>query len=131
MTVNIKQVGNVVIIEGDSKEEFFKNSRNKVFFTSSGGFGFEVKKKGKKTIWEGIVEEEADLNEILTFIDKEKQKTKADSAIKKMTDNFLYSLTRLNQEFNLAQISLVGISNDVTFLENIDLNTIIDFFSLL
>ena len=84
---NIKQVGNVVIIEGDSKEEFFKNSRNKVFFTSSGGFGFEVKKKGKNTIWEGIVEEEADLNEILTFIDKEKQKTKADSAIKKIATN--------------------------------------------
>ena len=43
-----------------------------------------------------------------------------DSAIKKMTDNFLYSLTRLNQELKNSQISLIGISNDVTFLENID-----------
>jgi cell division control protein 6 len=43
-----------------------------------------------------------------------------DSAIKKMTDNFLYSMTRLNQELKNSQISLIGISNDVTFLENID-----------
>ena len=102
MTVNIKQVGNVVIIEGDSKEEFFKNSRNKVFFTSSGGFGFEIKKKGKKTIWEGIVEEEADLNEILTFIDKEKQKTKADSAIKKI------ATSRKQKQVAQAEIKRIG-----------------------
>jgi cell division control protein 6 len=37
-----------------------------------------------------------------------------------MSDTFLYSLTRLNQELNNAQISIIGISNDVTFLENID-----------
>jgi len=40
--------------------------------------------------------------------------------IKKMDDNFLYSFTRLNQELTNAQISLIGISNEVTFLENID-----------
>jgi len=40
--------------------------------------------------------------------------------VKKIGDNFLYSFTRLNQEFNHAQISFIGISNDVTFLENID-----------
>jgi len=43
-----------------------------------------------------------------------------DQAVKKISDNFLYSLTRLNQELHLGQISLIGISNDVTFLENID-----------
>ncbi|MAH49384.1 cell division control protein Cdc6 [Candidatus Pacearchaeota archaeon] len=43
-----------------------------------------------------------------------------DQAIKKMSDSFLYSLTRLNSELSQAQISLIGISNDVTFLENID-----------
>jgi len=37
-----------------------------------------------------------------------------------MSDNFLYSLTRLNQELKNSQISIIGISNDVTFLENID-----------
>jgi cell division control protein 6 len=43
-----------------------------------------------------------------------------DQAIKKIDDNFLYNLTRLNSELSKAQISLIGISNDVTFLENID-----------
>lgn len=43
-----------------------------------------------------------------------------DQAVKKINDGFLYSLTRLNSELSKAQISLVGISNDVTFLENID-----------
>jgi cell division control protein 6 len=37
-----------------------------------------------------------------------------------MSDNFLYSMTRLNQELINSQISIIGISNDVTFLENID-----------
>jgi len=43
-----------------------------------------------------------------------------DQAVKKISDSFLYSLTRLNSELSKAQISLIGISNDITFLENID-----------
>jgi cell division control protein 6 len=43
-----------------------------------------------------------------------------DQAVKKIDDSFLYSLTRLNSELSKAQISIIGISNDVTFLENID-----------
>ncbi|MBP7708461.1 orc1/cdc6 family replication initiation protein [Candidatus Pacearchaeota archaeon] len=43
-----------------------------------------------------------------------------DQAIKKIDDGFLYNLTRLNSELSKAQISFIGISNDVTFLENID-----------
>jgi cell division control protein 6 len=43
-----------------------------------------------------------------------------DQAVAKMGDSFLYSITRLNQELSKAQISIIGISNDVTFLENID-----------
>ncbi|MFZ5955112.1 MAG: ORC1-type DNA replication protein [Nanoarchaeota archaeon] len=43
-----------------------------------------------------------------------------DQAVKKISDNFLYNLTRLNSELAKAQISLIGISNDITFLENID-----------
>jgi archaeal cell division control protein 6 len=43
-----------------------------------------------------------------------------DQAVKKISDSFMYSLTRLNSELSNAQISLVGISNDITFLENID-----------
>ncbi len=43
-----------------------------------------------------------------------------DQAVKKMSSNFIYTLTRLNTELKNAQISLVGISNSLTFMENID-----------
>ncbi|MGC9309227.1 MAG: ORC1-type DNA replication protein [Candidatus Nanoarchaeia archaeon] len=43
-----------------------------------------------------------------------------DQAVSKISDGFLYNLTRLNSELSQAQISLIGISNDVTFLDNID-----------
>jgi cell division control protein 6 len=43
-----------------------------------------------------------------------------DQAVKKIDDNFLYNLTRLNSELNKAQISIIGISNDLYFLDNLD-----------
>jgi cell division control protein 6 len=43
-----------------------------------------------------------------------------DQAVKKIGTNFLYNLTRLNSELSNAQIGVIGISNDITFLENID-----------
>jgi cell division control protein 6 len=43
-----------------------------------------------------------------------------DQAVKKITDNFIYTLTRSNSELKNAQISLVGISNSLTFMENLD-----------
>ena len=43
-----------------------------------------------------------------------------DQAVKKINDEFLYNLTRLNSELNKKQIILVGISNDLRFLEGLD-----------
>lgn len=43
-----------------------------------------------------------------------------DQAVKKISDNFLYNLTRLNSELSKTQIVLVGISNDLRFLDSID-----------
>jgi len=43
-----------------------------------------------------------------------------DQLVKKISNNFLYNLTRLNAELSKSQISIVGISNDLTFLENVD-----------
>jgi archaeal cell division control protein 6 len=43
-----------------------------------------------------------------------------DQAVKKMSDNFIYTLTRMNAELKNAQISLVGISNSLNFLDNLD-----------
>jgi len=43
-----------------------------------------------------------------------------DQAVKKISDNFIYTLTRLNTELKNAQISIVGISNSLTFMDNLD-----------
>jgi len=43
-----------------------------------------------------------------------------DQTVKKISDDFLYNLTRLNQDLSKAQISIVGISNNLTFLDEID-----------
>ena len=43
-----------------------------------------------------------------------------DQIVNKISNNFLYSLTRLNSELSQSQISVVGISNDLTFLDNVD-----------
>ncbi len=43
-----------------------------------------------------------------------------DQAVKKINDEFLYNLTRLNTELKDKQIILVGISNDLRFLDSLD-----------
>lgn len=43
-----------------------------------------------------------------------------DQAVKKMSDSFIYTLTRMNSELKNAQISLVGISNSLTFMDDLD-----------
>ncbi len=68
---------------------------------------------------------EAVYNKFVDLIDKEKQLLilildEVDQAVKKISDNFLYNLTRLNSELSKTQISLVGISNDLRFLDNLD-----------
>ncbi len=82
-----------------------------------GQLGGEVPSTGLPTdqIWSKFIELVDTKKQLVVFIFDE-----IDQAIKKISDNFLYSLTRLNQELTKAQISLIGISNDVTFLENID-----------
>ncbi|MBI5803605.1 orc1/cdc6 family replication initiation protein [Candidatus Pacearchaeota archaeon] len=68
---------------------------------------------------------EAVYNKFIDIVDSEKQTLvlvldEIDQTIKKITDNFLYNLTRLNSELSKAKISVVGISNDLTFLDEID-----------
>ncbi len=64
-------------------------------------------------------------NKFLEIIDKDKQflvliLDEIDQAVKKISSDFLYNLTRLNSELSKTQICLVGISNDLTFLEGLD-----------
>lgn len=43
-----------------------------------------------------------------------------DQAVKKIEEGFLYNLTRLNSELKNSQLSVIGISNDLVFLDNVD-----------
>lgn len=64
-------------------------------------------------------------NKFIEVIESEKQLIvlildEVDQAVKKENENFLYNLTRLNSELSKSQICLVGISNDLTFLDTLD-----------
>ena len=43
-----------------------------------------------------------------------------DSLVDKIGSQFLYSITRVNQEMEKTKITLVGIANNISFLENLD-----------
>ncbi len=64
-------------------------------------------------------------NRFIELIDSEKQflvliLDEIDQAVKKISSDFLYNLTRLNSELAKTQIAIVGISNDLTFLDGLD-----------
>ena len=61
----------------------------------------------------------------IELIDSEKQLVvlvldEIDQAVKKISSDFLYNLTRLNSELSNTQICIVGISNNLTFLDELD-----------
>lgn len=43
-----------------------------------------------------------------------------DQAVEKISDTFIYNLTRLNATLKQAQICIIGISNSLTFMDNLD-----------
>jgi len=57
---------------------------------------------------------EKDKSVVLLVLDE------VDQLIKKTGDNIFYNLTRINEELKNSQITIVGISNNTTFIENID-----------
>ncbi len=80
-------------------------------------FGGEVPATGLPT--------QAVYDRFLEIIDGEKQTIvlildEIDQTAKKISDDFLYNLTRLNSELAKSQICLVGISNNLTFLDELD-----------
>ena len=83
-----------------------------------------IKKLGSEVPNTGLPTETV-YNKFIELIDKEKQLLvlifdEIDQAVKKISDSFLYNLTRLNSELSKSQICIVGISNDLTFLEGLD-----------
>lgn len=64
-------------------------------------------------------------NKLFELIDKERQiillaLDELDALVKKIGDELLYNLTRINSELTNSKISLIGISNDISFTENLD-----------
>jgi cell division control protein 6 len=64
-------------------------------------------------------------SKFLRLIDQEKQLIvlildEIDQTVKKISNDFLYNLTRLNSELSKSQMSIVGISNNLTFLDELD-----------
>jgi cell division control protein 6 len=80
-------------------------------------FGGEVPTTGLPT--------QAVYDKFIETIDSEKQLIvlildEIDQTTKKISNDFLYNLTRLNPELSKSQICLVGISNNLTFLDELD-----------
>ncbi len=83
-----------------------------------------IKKLGGKVPNTGLPTETV-YSRFIDLIDSEKQflvliLDEIDQAVKKISSDFLYNLTRLNSELSKTQICIVGISNDLTFLEGLD-----------
>jgi len=79
--------------------------------------GGEVPNTGlpTQTVYNKFIELVDDKEQLLVLILDE-----IDQTTKKISNDFLYNLTRLNSELSKSQICIVGISNDLTFLDEID-----------
>ncbi len=83
-----------------------------------------VKEFGKEVPTTGLPTDEV-YNIFYSLIDKEKKVIllvldEIDQLTKKIGDEILYNLTRINSELKNAQIGIIGISNNLVFAENLD-----------
>jgi len=83
-----------------------------------------LKKLGSKVPATGLPTDQL-YHRFVDLIDTKKQiliviLDEIDQAVKRIGDEFLYTFTRLNTELTKAQITLVGISNDLKFLDTLD-----------
>ena len=83
-----------------------------------------IKKLGEEVPATGLPTQ-AVYTQFIELIDRKKQLVvlildEIDQTVKKISDGFLYNLTRLNSELSKSQIIMVGISNNLTFLDEID-----------
>ncbi len=83
-----------------------------------------LNKLGKKVPMTGLPTDQL-YRKFIDAVDSKKQiiiiiLDEIDRAVKKIGDEFLYNFTRLNSELNKSQISIIGISNDLKFIEILD-----------
>tara|TARA_Y100000310_G_scaffold174669_3_gene174785 strand:+ start:12452 stop:13696 length:1245 start_codon:yes stop_codon:yes gene_type:complete len=83
-----------------------------------------IKKMGGEVPSTGLPTE-AVYSKFIDLIDEKKQLIvlildEIDQTVKKISSDFLYNLTRMNSELSKTQICVVGISNNLTFLDELD-----------
>ncbi|MCX6814110.1 MAG: orc1/cdc6 family replication initiation protein [Candidatus Aenigmarchaeota archaeon] len=79
---------------------------------------------GEKVPYTGLPTSEL-YNRFFRLLDASRQNVvlvldEIDSLVDKIGSLFLYNLTRINQDLEKTKITLVGISNNISFLENLD-----------
>jgi cell division control protein 6 len=85
----------------------------------------EIIKKLGGSVPETGLPTQAVYNRFIEILDSEKQSLvlildEIDQTVKKISNDFLYNLTRLNSELSKTRICIVGISNNLTFLDELD-----------
>ncbi|MFA5992350.1 MAG: orc1/cdc6 family replication initiation protein [Candidatus Pacearchaeota archaeon] len=104
--------------------EYINCKMKKVSDTEYRIFAELIKKLGGSIPSTGLPTDQV-YNKFIDLIDDQKKLIilvfdEIDHAVGKISDNFLYNLTRLNSELSKSQISIVGISNNLTFLDDLD-----------
>ena len=104
--------------------EYLNCKLKKVYDTEYRILAELIKKLGGEVPQTGLPTQ-AVYGKFIDLIDSERQLVvlvldEIDQAVKKISSDFLYNLTRLNSELSNTQICLVGISNNLTFLDELD-----------
>ncbi|MBR9704920.1 AAA family ATPase [Candidatus Pacearchaeota archaeon] len=128
-TLSVQHVSNELLKRTkDSKFlriEYINCKLKKVADTEYRIFAELIKKLGGSVPATGLPTDQV-YRRFLDLVEKKEEKLliivldEIDQAVKKISDDFLYNLLRLNSELDNIQISIIGISNDAKFLEMID-----------
>ena len=129
-TLSVLHVGNKMVkkqkdLGGDKLKFLYVNCKlKKVADTEYRILAELIKELGGKVPATGLPTDEV-YSRFIELIDNKKQLIlivldEIDQAVKKINDNFIYTLTRINSELKNAQISIIGISNNLTFMDNLD-----------
>jgi archaeal cell division control protein 6 len=128
-TLSVQRVKNELLKRNDFNKnnliiEYINCKLKKVSDTEYRILAELIKKLGSSVPATGLPTDQV-YNKFIEVIDNEKKLIiiifdEIDHAVNKISDNFLYNLTRLNSELTNSQISLVGISNNLTFLDGLD-----------
>ena len=128
-TISIQYIRNELMKRAEKQNiplviEYVNCKLKKVADTEYRIFAELIRKLGSEISATGLPTNQV-YQKFVDIIDKKKQLLilildEIDQAVKKIDDNFLYNMVRLNSELTQAQIAVIGISNDIGFLDHID-----------